>query len=48
MMFGSWFSQSLALPVYPELKKAEKDYIVASIREFFGSKSLEPFSFAFP
>jgi len=26
---------SLALPVYPELKKAEKDYIVASVREFF-------------
>jgi dTDP-4-amino-4,6-dideoxygalactose transaminase len=26
---------SLALPVYPELKKAEKDYIVNSIREFF-------------
>lgn len=26
---------SLAIPVYPELKKAEKDYIVASIREFF-------------
>jgi dTDP-4-amino-4,6-dideoxygalactose transaminase len=27
---------SLALPVYPELKKTEKDYIVNSIREFFG------------
>lgn len=26
---------SLALPVYPELKKAEKTYIVDSIREFF-------------
>lgn len=26
---------SLALPVYPELKKAEKDYIVKSVREFF-------------
>ncbi len=25
----------LALPVYPELKKAEKDHIVASVREFF-------------
>jgi dTDP-4-amino-4,6-dideoxygalactose transaminase len=28
---------SLALPVYPELKKAEKDYIVKSVREFFAS-----------
>lgn len=28
---------SLALPVYPELKKTEKDYIVNSIREFFGA-----------
>ncbi|MGD0230114.1 MAG: DegT/DnrJ/EryC1/StrS family aminotransferase [Syntrophorhabdales bacterium] len=28
---------SLALPVHPELKRAEKDYIVASIREFFGT-----------
>ena len=27
---------SLALPIYPELKKVEKDYIVASVREFFG------------
>ncbi len=27
---------SLALPVYPELKKAEKEYIVRSVREFFG------------
>lgn len=27
---------SLALPVYPELKKTEKEYIVASVREFFG------------
>jgi dTDP-4-amino-4,6-dideoxygalactose transaminase len=26
---------SLALPVYPELKKAEKAYIVATIRDFF-------------
>jgi len=26
---------SLAIPVFPELKKAEKDYIVKSIREFF-------------
>lgn len=26
---------SLALPVYPELKRIEKDYIVKSIREFF-------------
>jgi dTDP-4-amino-4,6-dideoxygalactose transaminase len=26
---------SLALPVYPELKKREKEYIVRSIREFF-------------
>jgi len=26
---------SLALPVYPELKKVEKDYIVKSIQEFF-------------
>jgi dTDP-4-amino-4,6-dideoxygalactose transaminase len=25
----------LALPVYPELKKVEKDYIVKSVREFF-------------
>jgi dTDP-4-amino-4,6-dideoxygalactose transaminase len=28
---------SMALPIYPELKKDEKDYIVASIREFFGA-----------
>jgi dTDP-4-amino-4,6-dideoxygalactose transaminase len=28
---------SLALPIYPELKKAEKDYVIASIREFFGT-----------
>lgn len=28
---------SLALPVYPELKKVEKDYIVRSVREFFGT-----------
>jgi dTDP-4-amino-4,6-dideoxygalactose transaminase len=27
---------SLALPVFPELKKAEKEYIIASIRGFFG------------
>jgi dTDP-4-amino-4,6-dideoxygalactose transaminase len=27
---------SLALPIYPELKKAEKAYIADSIREFFG------------
>lgn len=26
---------SLALPVYPELKKTEKDYIVKTVREFF-------------
>jgi dTDP-4-amino-4,6-dideoxygalactose transaminase len=26
---------SLALPVYPELKKAEKDYIVRTVKEFF-------------
>jgi dTDP-4-amino-4,6-dideoxygalactose transaminase len=26
---------SLALPVYPELTKTEKDYIAASVREFF-------------
>ena len=26
---------SLALPVYPELKKAEKDYIVKTVKEFF-------------
>jgi dTDP-4-amino-4,6-dideoxygalactose transaminase len=26
---------SLALPVYPELKKAEKDYIVKAVKEFF-------------
>lgn len=26
---------SLALPVYPELKKVEKDHIIRSIREFF-------------
>ncbi|OPY70775.1 MAG: UDP-2-acetamido-2-deoxy-3-oxo-D-glucuronate aminotransferase [Syntrophorhabdaceae bacterium PtaU1.Bin034] len=26
---------SLALPVFPELKKAEKDYVIRSIREFF-------------
>ncbi|MGB4222983.1 MAG: DegT/DnrJ/EryC1/StrS family aminotransferase, partial [Syntrophorhabdus sp.] len=26
---------SLALPVYPELKKVEKDYIIRSVREFF-------------
>jgi dTDP-4-amino-4,6-dideoxygalactose transaminase len=26
---------SLALPVFPELKKAEKDYIVKTVREFF-------------
>jgi dTDP-4-amino-4,6-dideoxygalactose transaminase len=30
---------SLALPVYPELKKAEKEYIVASVREFFNRTS---------
>jgi dTDP-4-amino-4,6-dideoxygalactose transaminase len=29
---------SLALPVFPELKKAEKAYIVASIREFFDKR----------
>jgi dTDP-4-amino-4,6-dideoxygalactose transaminase len=29
---------SLALPVFPELKKAQKDYIVRSIREFFSAK----------
>lgn len=28
---------SLALPVYPELKRVEKDYIVQSIRRFFNS-----------
>ncbi len=28
---------SLALPIYPELKKIEKEYVVASIREFFGT-----------
>jgi dTDP-4-amino-4,6-dideoxygalactose transaminase len=28
---------SLALPVFPELKKAEKDYIVKSVKEFFSS-----------
>lgn len=28
---------SLALPVYPELKKTEKDYIVNSIKQFFKS-----------
>jgi dTDP-4-amino-4,6-dideoxygalactose transaminase len=28
---------SLALPVFPELKKIEKDYIVKSAREFFSS-----------
>jgi dTDP-4-amino-4,6-dideoxygalactose transaminase len=28
---------SLALPVYPELKKAEKDYIVKTVKEFFSS-----------
>jgi dTDP-4-amino-4,6-dideoxygalactose transaminase len=28
---------SLALPIYPELTKAEKEYIVDSIREFFGT-----------
>ena len=27
---------SLAIPVFPELKKAEKEYIVDSIRAFFG------------
>ncbi len=27
---------SLALPVFPELKKAEKEYIIDSIRAFFG------------
>jgi len=26
---------SFALPVYPELKKAEKEYVVESIKEFF-------------
>jgi len=26
---------SLSLPVYPELKKAEKDYIVSAVRDFF-------------
>ncbi len=26
---------SLALPIYPELKRVERDYVVASIREFF-------------
>jgi len=30
---------SLALPVFPELKKAEKEYILASIREFFRTYS---------
>lgn len=30
---------SLALPVFPELKKTEKDYIVKSIREFFGARA---------
>jgi dTDP-4-amino-4,6-dideoxygalactose transaminase len=29
---------SLALPVFPELKKAEKVYITSSIREFFGAR----------
>jgi dTDP-4-amino-4,6-dideoxygalactose transaminase len=29
---------SLALPIYPELTKAEKEYIVTSIREFFEEK----------
>lgn len=29
--------RSLALPIYPELKKIEKDYIVNSIRQFFHS-----------
>lgn len=29
---------SLALPVFPELKRAEKEYIVGSIRTFFGAK----------
>jgi dTDP-4-amino-4,6-dideoxygalactose transaminase len=28
---------SLALPVFPELKNAEKDYIVKSVKEFFSS-----------
>ncbi len=28
---------SLALPAYPELTRAEKEYIVATVREFFGS-----------
>ena len=28
---------SLALPVFPELKKREKDYIVRAVREFFSS-----------
>ena len=28
---------SLALPVYPELKKTEKEYIVKSVRQFFGA-----------
>lgn len=28
---------SLALPVYPELKRAEKDYIVRTVKEFFSS-----------
>ncbi|MCX8109832.1 MAG: DegT/DnrJ/EryC1/StrS family aminotransferase, partial [Syntrophorhabdaceae bacterium] len=27
--------ESLAIPVYPELKKTEKDYIVKMIREYF-------------
>ena len=27
---------SLALPVYPEMKKVEKEYVIASVREFFG------------
>jgi dTDP-4-amino-4,6-dideoxygalactose transaminase len=32
---------SLALPVYPELKKVEKEYLAASVREFF-DKSHRP------
>ena len=29
---------SLAIPVFPELKKAEKDYIIKIIRSFFESQ----------
>ncbi|MCX7965562.1 MAG: DegT/DnrJ/EryC1/StrS family aminotransferase, partial [Syntrophorhabdaceae bacterium] len=32
---------SLALPVYPELKKVEKEFIVKKINEFFKAKSNE-------